>query len=79
MIAEDIARQIEPQVRALIADVVNAKQAAADSGNAALAQQLYRIEYKLGGLLPPIRGTLHLPLDVARAMKLPQEFSTRAE
>lgn len=79
MIDAAIAQQIEPQVRALIKDVLTAKQAATDAGHEPLAQQLYRIEYQLGGLLPPIRGTLRVPLEVARAAHLPPTMTVRAE
>lgn len=62
MIDEQIAKQIEPHVRAIIRDVIEAKRFAQAAGNTDMDDILYSIEYKLGDMLPPIHGTLHLPL-----------------
>lgn len=76
MIDAATAKAIEPQVRAVIAETVEAKRIAQAAGHNELAERLYRIEYQLGGLLPAIHGTLRVPLDAAAMV--PATFNVRA-
>lgn len=67
--------------RAAVAAVATRAKAAADTialfVTAARERALYAVEYGLGTLLPPVTGTLKLPLDVAQSMGIgtqPQEL-----
>jgi len=75
--AQEAARKlIEPEVRSLIADVLKAKALAVGAGlqigppEETLEALLAQIEFKLGGLLPPIHATLNLRLSPAQLQRL---------